>query len=340
MPNTSNSPQEKTPAPAIRAYLGGSFDPVHNGHLEVAMSVYQHLLPIAKQQQRTLHVSLLPNARSPFKTQSTDANHRLTMLKLATENTPIQINELELWQAPPVYTIDSVRTLRQQYPNDNLIFIMGMDSAHSLDKWKDGLRLTDHVNLWVFNRQSSTDVSDGISEKFSDSIISSKNNIATTEDVNFLKSQLPLSLQPHVTDSPIELLTPTIRHSSNSLNSNSTNPNSTDPNSTDPNSTDPNSTDPTSTDLKSTDLKNAIQGRIYIDSRPITAVSSTQIREQLQKLDDQTNKMPVAQRQIASIASINDIISNTESNPLAKWLNPAVYQYIIAHQLYSAAQFR
>ncbi|WP_201606960.1 nicotinate-nicotinamide nucleotide adenylyltransferase [Psychrobacter immobilis] len=310
MPNTSNSPQEKTPEPAIRAYLGGSFDPVHNGHLEVAMSVYQHLLPIATQLQRTLHVSLLPNARSPFKTQSTDPSHRLNMLKLATENTPIQINELELWQAPPVYTINSVRTLRQQYPNDSLIFIMGMDSAHSLDKWKDGLRLTDHVNLWVFNRQSSTDVSDGVSEKFSDSIISSKNNTATVQDIAFLKTQLPSSLQPHIIDSPIELLTPTIQHSTNSLNSNNT------------------------------DLKNAIQGRIYIDSRPITAVSSTQIREQLLKLDDQTNKMPVAQRQIASIASINDIISNTESNPLAKWLNPAVYQYIIAHQLYSAVQFR
>ncbi|WP_201549408.1 nicotinate-nicotinamide nucleotide adenylyltransferase [Psychrobacter sp. Pi2-1] len=325
MPNTSNSPQEKTPAPAIRAYLGGSFDPVHNGHLEVAMSVYQHLLPIATQLQRALHVSLLPNARSPFKTQSTDPNHRLNMLKLATENTPIQINELELWQAPPVYTIDSVRTLRQQYPNDSLIFIMGMDSAHSLDKWKDGLRLTDHVNLWVFNRQSSTDVSDGISEKFSDSIISSKNNTATTEDVNFLKSQLPLSLQPHITDSPIELLVPPTQRSLDSSNSNSTNPNNTDP---------------TSPDTNNTDLKNANRGRIYIDARPITAVSSTQIREQLQKLDDQTNKMPVAERQIASIASINDIISNTESNPLAKWLNPAVYQYIIAHQLYSAAQFR
>ncbi|MEN8625209.1 nicotinate-nicotinamide nucleotide adenylyltransferase [Psychrobacter proteolyticus] len=325
MPNTSNSPQEKTPAPAIRAYLGGSFDPVHNGHLEVAMFVYQHLLPIVTRLQRTLHVSLLPNARSPFKTQSTDANHRLAMLKLATENTPIQINELELWQAPPVYTIDSVRTLRQQYPNDSLIFIMGMDSAHSLDKWRDGLRLTDHVNLWVFNRQSITDVSDGVSEKFSDSIIFSQNNTATVQDIAFLKTQLPLSLQPHIIDSPIELLTPTIQRSSGSLSSNSTNPNNTDP---------------SSTDLKSTDLKNANQGRIYIDSRPITAVSSTQIREQLQKLDDQTNKMPVAQRQIASIASINGIISNTESNPLAKWLNPAVYQYIIAHQLYSAAQFR
>ena len=317
MPNTSNHPQETTPAPAIRAYLGGSFDPVHNGHLEVAMSVYQHLLPIARQKQRPLHVSLLPNARSPFKTQSTDPNHRLAMLKLATENTPIQISELELWQAPPVYTIDSVRTLRQQYPNDSLIFIMGMDSAHSLDKWKDGLRLTDHVNLWVFNRQSSTDVS--VSEKKFDNTMPSRNHTANAQDIALLKSQLPLSLQPHTTESMIKLLVPPTQRSTDSSNKNSNCPNNTG--------------------LKA-DLKNTNHGRIYIDTRPITAVSSTQIREQLQKLEHQTNKIPVADRQIASIAPINDIISNTESNPLAKWLNPAVYQYIIAHQLYSAAQFR
>ncbi len=83
MPNTSNNSHEKISAPAIRAYLGGSFDPVHNGHLEVALHAYQDLLPIAKQQNRPLHVSLLPNARSPFKTQSTDPKHRLAMLKLA-----------------------------------------------------------------------------------------------------------------------------------------------------------------------------------------------------------------------------------------------------------------
>lgn len=136
--------------PAIRAYLGGSFDPVHNGHVQIALYVYDYLLPIAEQQQRALHVSLLPNARSPFKDKSTNPKHRLTMLKLARQESPLQINELELWQTPPVYTIDSVRTLRQRYPNDSLIFIMGMDSARSLDKWKDGLRLTDYVDLTDF----------------------------------------------------------------------------------------------------------------------------------------------------------------------------------------------
>lgn len=316
MPNTSNNYHEQTSAPAIRAYLGGSFDPVHNGHLEVALHVYQDLLPIATQQNRTLHVSLLPNARSPFKAQSTDPAHRLAMLQLATQDTPIQINELELWQAPPVYTIDSVRALRQQYPNDCLIFIMGMDSARSLDKWKDGLRLTDYVDLWILNREDSDDINGGIS----DSTTSFKNPIATSQYLATLQSQLPLPLHPHVTDSPIELLTPITQHVVDSTEADSSKINSLDSN--------------------ITDLKSAVKGRIYIDTRPITAVSSTQIREQLQILANKTNKIPVTDRQIASIAPINDIMSNTHPNSLAKWLNPAVYHYIIAHQLYSAAQFR
>ena len=306
MPNMSNNSHAEISTPAIRAYLGGSFDPVHNGHIEVALHVYQDLLPIAKQQNRPLHVSLLPNARSPFKAQSTDPAHRLAMLQLATQDTPIQINELELWQAPPVYTIDSVRALRQQYPNDCLIFIMGMDSARSLDKWKDGLQLTDYVNLWIFNREDS----DHINDEVSDSATSFENPIAASQYLATLQSQLPLPLHPHVTNSPIELLTPITQHVVDSL------------------------------ETDSTGLKSAMKGRIYIDTRPITAVSSTQIREQLQILGNKTNKMPVTERQIASIAPINDIMSNTHPNSLAKWLNPAVYHYIIAHQLYSAAQFR
>ena len=311
MPNHTNDRLAENTAPAIRAYLGGSFDPVHKGHLQMAMYVYQHLLPIAKQQQRALHVSLLPNARSPFKNESTNPKHRLAMLKLATLNTPLQIDELELWQAPPVYTIDSVRTLRQRYPHDSLIFIMGMDSARSLDKWKDGLKLTDYVDLWVFNRGGFSDSDDHLFN-ITTHLAEKKPAMQTLANLKTqLHAQLPVEMQNKTTDSPaalVALFTPT----------------------------------PTSTQAQadSSVLKNPHQGRIYIDPRPISAISSTQIRQQLQKLGNQPNIMPSAEAQITSIPSINDIIGNTESNPFAKWLNPAIYQYIIAHQLYSAAQFR
>ena len=304
MLNMTNHKQTQHPAPAIRAYLGGSFDPVHKGHLQIAMYVYQHLLPLAKQLNRELHVSLLPNARSPFKQQSTDPKHRLAMLKLATINTPIQIDELELWQAPPVYTIDSVRTLRQRYPHDRLIFIIGMDSALSLSKWKEGLGLTDYVNLWIFNRDSLSDV-DVENNSFAENTknLVDENHIA--QDVAELQSQLPAELQCLVIDSPTELITPNAQ----ALANNSA-------------------------------LKNNYQGQIYIDPRPVTAVSSTQVRQKLQKIPHALNIKHTAEMQIASLQPINDIMDNTEPNPLAKWLNPAVYQYIITHQLYSAAQFR
>ena len=304
MPNTSKNPQKNTPAPAIRAYLGGSFDPVHEGHLQMAMTVYQRLLPIAKQQQRALHVSLLPNARSPFKEKSTDPKHRLAMLKLATLNTPLQINELELWQTPPVYTIDSVRTLRQRYPHDSLIFIIGMDSALSLSKWKNGLELTDYVNLWVFNRDDLSDINHKNNHLLATTTHCANKTLVAQDTMN-LHAQLPAQLQSLRIDAPIDLLQPTSQASTDSRL-----------------------------------LKNTHQGHIYIDSRPIATISSTQIRQQLQPTDNRSNIISAAARQMTSIAPINDIIDNTAPNPLAKWLNPAVYQYIIAHQLYSAAQFR
>lgn len=298
MPNTANNNQSQISKSAIRAYLGGSFDPVHNGHLQMAMYVYQYLLPIAEQQQRPLYVSLLPNARSPFKEDSTNPEHRLAMLKLATQESPLQINELELWQAPPVYTIDSVQTLRARYPHDSLIFIMGMDSARSLEQWKDGLQLTDYVNLWVFNREENFDIDKDLSE---------------SDLQHSLKSQLPMLLQPFIVDSVIKLLTANDLYLTGSFG-----------------------------------VKNTHQGYIFIDPRPVAAVSSTQVRQQLrQQIYQQLPQAPQslnithsAETQIASLQPINDIIGNTAPNSFAKWLNPAVYQYIIAHQLYSAAQFR
>ena len=295
MPHSKDYPLTKNAKPAIRAYLGGSFDPVHNGHLQMALYVYQSLLPIAKQQQRELQVSLLPNARSPFKADSTDPKHRLAMLKLAIKDTPLQINELELWQTPPVYTIDSVKTLRARYPHDSLIFIMGMDSAQSLDKWKDGLALTDHVNLWVFNRLSigKNDPINNDTNADTNKKLVKKDLIASNPSA--LQSQLPVSLQHFITDSATDLVAPALRSLTASSN-----------------------------------LKNAVQGRIYIDPRPVAAISSTQVRQQLRKQGSQN----------ATLQPINAIINPTVANSFAKWLNPAVYQYIIDHQLYSAAQFR
>jgi nicotinate-nucleotide adenylyltransferase len=236
---------------AIRAYLGGSFNPVHSAHIEMAMQVYHSLAPLTAERNCELQVSLLPNARSPFKSQSLAPKHRLAMLKLAVQDTPIRVDELEIWQPPPVYTIDSVRTLRQRYPQDVLIFIMGMDSARSLDKWKQGLQLTDYVHLWVFDRSADNASSNA---NPTDPNLPHKpfDNSKTLSDKQraLLINELPNSLPAQVVDSISELVATPI----DSL---------------------------VAQNLANKGLKTLRKGRIYIDSRPVQKVSSTKIRNQL-----------------------------------------------------------
>ena len=305
--NLTLSHAKQKPEPAIRVYLGGSFDPVHNAHIQMAMHVYNALLPLASH-QRKLHVSLLPNARSPFKSNSTAPKQRLAMLKLAVQNTPLQINELELWQAPPVYTIDSVTTLRQRYPHDILIFIMGMDSARSLDNWKAGLQLTDYVNLWVFNRSASVaskthngkvQTADQTSnntvnnEKFADKAL------VIDSQLDSLIYELPHSLKSQVTASIEDLLTPLSVALSNNASS------------------------------KNNTLKTQVKGRIYIDTQPIVNISSSEIRETLFEL---YTAAPIKDN---VIEKKDNVIEN--DHYLSKYLDSAVYHYIMQHKLYSSA---
>lgn len=144
-----------TAQPTIRAFLGGSFDPVHHSHLQMATQVHQTLSQFT-QNSANIIVSLMPTKGNPFKGKPTDERHRLQMLQLATQGTPISIETCELERTPPIYTIDSVRTLKATYPNDRLIFILGQDSLHALPTWKDGLEISNFVNIWAFSRGDFT----------------------------------------------------------------------------------------------------------------------------------------------------------------------------------------
>lgn len=135
--------------PTIRAFLGGSFDPIHSSHLAMAMSVYDTLCQTTT---APIAVSLMPTKGNPFKGKPTPDEHRLAMLELATKGKPIKIETCELNRTPPIYTIDTVRLLKQTYPDDKLIFILGQDSLYGLPTWKDGDEILDFINIWAFMR--------------------------------------------------------------------------------------------------------------------------------------------------------------------------------------------
>jgi nicotinate-nucleotide adenylyltransferase len=112
--------------------FGGSFDPVHRGHVELAR---------ACQQGANLdQVWFLPAAKQPFKQHgpvASDAD-RLAMLELAIEGEPTwRVSSLEIDRGGVSYTVDTLREIHEQLPGTELYFLMGADALHELPKWRE-----------------------------------------------------------------------------------------------------------------------------------------------------------------------------------------------------------
>lgn len=146
----------------VLAFLGGSFNPVHSGHLQMAAAVDAALktaqaTPTAQIDSR---VYLLPS-RNPDKSKHDllDDKTRLHLLDLAAaelnaqtgSNIAVSAFELAL-PSPKTYTIDTVRALKNANPNATLIFILGQDSLLNFRHWQGARMILDYVHLWVFER--------------------------------------------------------------------------------------------------------------------------------------------------------------------------------------------
>ncbi len=113
-------------------FLGGSFDPVHFGHLIAAQD--------AMEQHKLDRLFLVPAAQAPLKpndVQSTSED-RLAMLRAATEwDGRFEISDFELQKGGTSYTIDSARHFRAQFPDDRLFWIIGGDQLPKLHLWRE-----------------------------------------------------------------------------------------------------------------------------------------------------------------------------------------------------------
>lgn len=125
------------------AILGGSFDPVHVGHVALARYFVDLLHPD--------ELRILP-AGNPWQKHGLQANsvHRLAMLKLAFDNfdAPVVFDQRELSGAQPTVTIDTLRSLREEVGSAvSLVFLMGADQLQHLDTWQHWQSLFDCANL-------------------------------------------------------------------------------------------------------------------------------------------------------------------------------------------------
>lgn len=130
--------------------LGGSFNPVHLGHLHVAKEIKRRL--------NLDQVWFIPAQVNPFKTHEmpVDCSHRIKMLKLAIQDEDgFNVIDIECTKDGPSYTVDTVTQLEKMYPDDIFYLIMGDDAAAELDKWKDPDTLLNKVRLVVATRGES-----------------------------------------------------------------------------------------------------------------------------------------------------------------------------------------
>ncbi|MDR1256591.1 MAG: nicotinate (nicotinamide) nucleotide adenylyltransferase [Spirochaetaceae bacterium] len=136
------------------AILGGSFDPVHNGHLGAALAV----LPLGYDR-----IILVPAYQSPFKPvmQGETAEARLSMLLSAISgDRRFTVDACEIRRAGVSYTIDTLRDIRERYQLDGKpALIFGDDLAASFPQWKDAELIAREADIIIASRLSSARVS-------------------------------------------------------------------------------------------------------------------------------------------------------------------------------------
>ena len=139
--------------------LGGSFDPIHNGHLNMAIKSYE--------QYDLDEVWLIPNGNAPHKDSDKMANaaDRLAMCKLVAVEYPfIKTCDIELISEEYSYTYITVTKLQEMYPEHKFYFIMGADSLDYFDKWRKPEIIASVCKILVINRDdfSEKDMSEKI----------------------------------------------------------------------------------------------------------------------------------------------------------------------------------
>ncbi len=133
-------------APRPLALLGGTFDPIHNGHLRAAWEAAEQL---------DAEVYLLPANVPPHRPQPVlDADERVALLRLALAGQQrLRLDTRELERAGPSYTVDTLRELRaEQGPQRPIVLLLGVDAFAGLPSWNRWLQLFDLAHIAVLAR--------------------------------------------------------------------------------------------------------------------------------------------------------------------------------------------
>lgn len=131
--------------------LGGTFDPIHNGHIAMAKYCYEQF----GFDELWLLVSGMPYLKEGKNV--TDSLHRINMVKLVCDNHPgFIMKDDECRRSGNTYTYETLEQFKKEYPDYNFSFIIGEDSFDYFDKWLYPERILECADLIVLSRGSST----------------------------------------------------------------------------------------------------------------------------------------------------------------------------------------
>lgn len=137
--------------------LGGTFDPIHIGHLIIAEAAYDAL--------GLDHVEFLPSNDPPHKPEDSvsPADVRADMVELAIAGVPyFMVNRSELGRSGPSFTVDTLQSMTTSRADDQFTFIVGADSLRDLPKWRDPARILAMSRMAVVNRPGAIYVLDDL----------------------------------------------------------------------------------------------------------------------------------------------------------------------------------
>ena len=126
--------------------LGGTFDPIHHGHLRIALDAIEGLA--------LSEVRLIPLAQAVHREQPVaNTQQRLEMLQLAIRNHPLYtLDDREIRRGGPSYMIDTLASLKEDLPGEALCLLLGSDAFNGLMRWRDPEGILRLANLAVLQR--------------------------------------------------------------------------------------------------------------------------------------------------------------------------------------------
>ena len=151
--------------------LGGSFNPIHNGHIEMAKC--------AARQYNLENIVFMPNKSTYYKDNDAFVSDedRINMLKLAIEDYDyMSVSDMEIRRGGVTHTIDTIRELKEEDPDRKIYFIIGGDSLEWVEKWVDADELLGSVTFLTAvrgktDRTRSKSIIEGIYSRHTDAAI-------------------------------------------------------------------------------------------------------------------------------------------------------------------------